>query len=148
MTTRSAQFVGDGFWLVGRQTRASNDDPGPIGALWGGLYAEPFRDLIEGRLADDVYSVYCEYEGDHTQPYTCFLGYRVREDADAPDGLLRRFVPPGRFEVHVAEGPAPASVVAAWTRIWSSDRERAYGSDYEIHPADDSLPITLFVGVR
>ena len=137
-----------GFWLVGRQARASNDDPGPLGELWGSLYAQPFMGLVKGRFSDDVYSVYCEYEGDHTKPYTVFLGYRVGEDAKPPGGLLRRYVPPGRFMIHVADGPAPASVIAVWQRVWASDLDRTYGADYEVHGAQEGSPIRVHVGVR
>ena len=137
-----------GFRLIGRATRASNEDPSAIGGLWGSLYAEPFGDQLTGRQGDEVYSVYCEYEGDHTQPYTVFLGYRVPAEMPSPPGLLRRFVPGGRFAKFVATGERPASVIETWQRIWTSGLERAYAADFEVHPADDTAPVDIFVGVK
>jgi len=138
----------EGFWLVGRQAKASNDDPGPIGALWGEHFERPFKDLVEGRVSDDIYSVYCEYEGDYTKPYTVFLGYRVEVDATTPPGLTRRFVPAGRFALRVADGPIPDALMEAWAAIWASDLDRTYNADYEVHPAAGGSPVNIFVGVR
>lgn len=137
----------EGFWLVGREVRASNDDPGPIGALWGGLHTDPFRERVEGRLSDDVVSVYCEYEGDHTKPYTVFLGYRVPETVAAPEGLVRRHVPAGAFVRFSAAGEQPRTLMATWQEIWQAGLDRAFVADYEIHPAASPHEVTIHVGV-
>ena len=122
----------EAFVVAGRETRASNDDPSPIGALWSAIYDDP---AIRALGADDepMIAAYCEYEGDHTQPYTFFLGRRVAADAEIPDGLVRREIPAGRYAVYLAEGPMPAKLIETWGTIWEAPLERRFDVDYEIH---------------
>ena len=135
------------FWLIGREVRTSNDDPSAIGGLWGSVYGDPFADKLPQKLGPEIYSVYCEYEGDHTQPYTCFLGYRVPEGTDVPEGLVGRRVPAGTYAEFVAEGEKPACIMETWQRIWQADITRAFESDYEVHAPDPAAPVAIYVGV-
>lgn len=138
----------EGFWVVGRSARASNDDPSPIGALWGGIFADPFADQVPNRTSDDIHSVYCAYEGDHTAPYTVLLGYRTEASTPVPEGLVRHFVPAGTYARFVAEGPPPQSVMDAWQRIWNAGLDRAYDTDVEVHPHAEGRHIEILVGVK
>jgi predicted transcriptional regulator YdeE len=130
------------FEIVGLETRASNEDPGPIGALWERFLADD--ELKEG---DRIVAVYCDYEGDHTRPYTFFLGRPVADGVDFPASLARRWVVGGRFARFVAEGEQPAALIATWRRIWETPLERRYDHDYEIHHAGDPSRVEIYVGV-
>ena len=126
--------------LVGLETRASNADPSPIGELWGRfLAAGPRTDLV---------AVYCEYEGDHTQPYTFFLGRRAEPGEDPPDGWVRRRVEGGAFARFLAEGEQPGALIETWQRIWTEPLARTYRADVELHPADDPTRVEILVGVQ
>ena len=132
--------------LAGLETRASNDDPAPIGGLWGSFFSdERMRDVTP--LDDDVIAVYCEYESDHTRPYTFFLGRRVAAGTALPDGIVRRVVPAGRFARVVAEGEQPGALIAAWGAIWEMPLARRYDHDFEVHPGADPTRVEIHVGV-
>jgi predicted transcriptional regulator YdeE len=134
--------------LVGVETPASNEDPAPIGELWARFIGEGLAQRIPGALDGDVWAVYCEYEGDHTQPYTFFLGCRVPADTRAPAGMVRRDVPGGAFARVAAHGEQPRALIEAWQAIWELPLDRAYLADYERHPVDDPGQVEIFVGIR
>lgn len=134
----------EAFEVAGLETRASNDDPGPIGALWGGFFDDPRIEEL-GTIEDPVFALYCEYEGDHTKPYTFFLGRRVTPGTTIPEGLVTRQVPAGTYALFLAEGAVPASLIETWGTIWETPLERRYGTDYEIHRSPTLVEI--YVGV-
>ncbi len=134
----------DGLELVGLETRASNADPASIGALWGRFFGDPGVQQVDA-LDDAVVAVYCEYEGDHTQPYTFFLGRRVAPEAAVPEGCVRRRVGRGSFARFIAEGEQPAALIETWQAIWTTPIERRYEADYEIHAGGPRVEI--FVGI-
>ncbi len=128
--------------LAGIEVRASNADARPIGTLWGRVREEDlFRD------ADRIYAVYCEYEGDHTAPYTFFLGRAIEPGEETPAGFVRRTVPAGRFARFVAEGEQPAAMMQTWVGIWNLDLDRRFETDYEIHARTDPTRVEIYVGV-
>ncbi|MHC4955918.1 MAG: GyrI-like domain-containing protein [Planctomycetota bacterium] len=137
----------DEFELVGLETRASNDDPTPIGALWGRFFGDALMQSVVP-VDDDVVAVYCEYEGDHTKPYTFFLGRRVHAGTKVPGGLTRRSMPGGTFARFVAEGEQPAVLIQAWQSIWETPIERRFDCDYEVHPPGGGDRVEIFVGVQ
>ena len=132
--------------LLGWETRASNDDPRPIGALWQRLHAEDLASQLQGRQGRTVYAVYSDYEGDHTRPYTFFLGYPVGEDAPVPEGCVARDVPAGPYARIDAVGEQPGALIEAWMGIWDSDLERTFQLDYEVH--DPQTPDRVRIYVR
>ena len=138
------------FDLAGLETRASNDDPSPIGALWGSFFSDARMQEVPA-LDDDVVAVYCEYEGDHTRPYTFFLGRRIAADACLPEGLpegiLRRRVPAGKFARIVSVGEQPGAMIATWQEIWGMPLARRYDHDFELHPSADPTRVEIHVGV-
>ena len=137
----------DAIVLVGIQTQASNDRADLLGAHWQRFYAEDVAGQIPDRLGDETFAVYCEYEGDHTKPYTFFLGCPVAPSASPPEGLVRREVPGGTFACIVSEGTQPMALVDSWTHIWETELTRRFEADYEIHRADSPDRIEIYVGV-
>lgn len=121
-----------GFVVAGVETRASNDDPSPIAALWSTVFDDPGIQALADP-GEEMIALYCDYEGDHTQPYTFFLGRRVPLGTEIPEGLVRREVPAGRYAVFLAEGPIPQALIETWGRIWNAPLERRFDVDYEIH---------------
>lgn len=138
----------EAFALVGVETGASNEDPRPIGELWGRFLGDNLARRIPGVVDGDVWAVYCDYEGDHTQPYTFFLGCRVAADAPAPDGMVRRVVPAGAFAHVAAHGEQPRALMEAWQAIWALPLDRTYVADCERHPSADPAEVDIFVGIR
>ena len=128
--------------LAGIETRASNEDARPIGTLWGRVRQEG---LFAG--SDRIYAVYCEYEGDHTQRYTFFIGCPAPAGEETPEGFVRRTLPAGRFARFVAEGEQPAAMMQTWMKIWGLSLSRRYETDYEIHSAAEPSRVEIYVGV-
>ncbi|WP_259632442.1 GyrI-like domain-containing protein [Stieleria sedimenti] len=65
--------------LYGIQTRNSNETPHEIAALWQRFMADGLADEIPERADEQLIAAQFDYRGDHTQPYTLFLGCEVTE---------------------------------------------------------------------
>lgn len=132
---------------IGTECRASNENPEGIGAAWQRFMSEQLAAQIPGRTDDKLIAVYCEYEGDHTQPYTFFLGCVVAEDAEPPAGFTARTIPAGQYLKRQATGEMPAALIQEWSEIWASDLERNFVADFEIHDPATPDSVDLFLGV-
>jgi predicted transcriptional regulator YdeE len=130
---------------MGIFTRASNANPERIGDLWRKFHAGGDFKLIESRKDDTVYCVYCEYEGDWTQPFTVVLGCEVGPDAPVPEGMKTVTVAPGEFAVFPVafDGPLPAA--RAWQEIWKTPLQRRYEADYDRYGAGT---LDIYVGIE
>ena len=133
--------------LVGISTRASNTEAERLGAHWQRFFVEGVTGRVAERLDDAIVAVYCEYAGDHTEPYTFFLGHRVPPDGPVPEGLARCVVPAGRFACFTAEGEQPQTLIRTWQAIWQAGLERRYEADFEIHDPAEPTRIGIYVGV-
>ena len=137
----------DTLTLQGITTRASNAEGERLGAHWQRFFAEDVRGRVAGRLDDVIVAVYHDYAGDHTQPYSFFLGCSVPPEAPLAEGLERCVVPAGRFARWKAEGEQPQALIHAWQEIWQAPLERRYEADFEIHDPSRPQCVEIFVGV-
>ena len=96
--------------IMGIFTRASNAEPHRIGDLWRRFHTMGNGKAVAERLTDVNYGVYCEYEGDHTKPFTVVIGCAVPHDAEAPEGMKAITVKAGNFAVYKAHGELPQGV--------------------------------------
>ena len=113
---------------------------------------ENIASKIPGRVGDDIYAVYYDYEGDHTKPFGYFIGVPVGRDTTVPAGMINIDIPAGKFEHFVAKGKMPDCMIDAWAEIWNSDINRKYTADYEIYgsrSADtENAQVDIFVAVE
>lgn len=134
----------DTFYIVGLAVRTSNANgqaATDIPALWERFMAEGISSKITNKLSEDVYSLYTDYEKDHTRPYTTVLGYKVKDLDAVPQGLMGVTVPGKTFEVFTASGKLSDGIVfKEWTGIWSRPLDRAYSGDFEIYGAKAQNP--------
>jgi predicted transcriptional regulator YdeE len=126
------------FRLVGlkldRKTSNENGQSGiDCGNLWQIFEKEHFAERIPGKSGDVIYAVYFEYEGDYTKPFSYFIGCKVRENTQAPEGMTSLTIPDGNFSKLIAKGKMPDCVANAWKDIWNSNMNRAYQYDFEIY---------------
>ena len=73
----------EAFDIIGISIRTTNENmqaAQDIGALWGRFKGEDIFSQIPGKLEDDIYCIYTNYEGDHTKPYDVVLGCKVHPD--------------------------------------------------------------------
>ncbi|WPR77149.1 GyrI-like domain-containing protein [Algoriphagus sp. NG3] len=103
------------------------------GALWQRFEKESIYSQIPDKISDEVYAVYYAYQGDHTQPYSYFIGCKVADTAETPSGLHKIQIPEDTYLKNTASGKMPDCVANAWREIWKSDLDRAYHYDFEVY---------------
>jgi len=131
--TPKEPFKLTGLKLDKKTLNANSQAAVDCGALWQKFMGEAVANKITNKLSADIYAVYFEYDGDHTQPYSFFLGCKVDADAETPDGLQSIDIPNQNYTVVTAKGKMPDCVANAWQEIWKSDIDRAYGFDFEVY---------------
>jgi predicted transcriptional regulator YdeE len=89
--------------------------------------------VIPNKLSDDIYGVYHHYDGDSTQPFSYFVGCRVKEGSAVPQELESLTIPEGTYEKITVKGKMPDCVTQAWKEIWMSDYTRTYHTDFEVY---------------
>ena len=135
--------------IVGIFTRASNAEPQKIGDLWRRFHAMGNGSAISARLSDAHYGVYCEYEGDHTKPFTVIIGCAVPADAVVPEGMKKITIEAGSFAVYDVEGELPHAVFDTWAEVWQTPLDRLYQADYDVYGDTSSKTgASVHVGVR
>jgi predicted transcriptional regulator YdeE len=131
------QVIIEPFTIVGISVRTTNQDgqaAQDIAGLWNRFLEENLAAQIPNRTDEAIYSVYTDYEGDHTQPYTVVLGCRVSNTAVVPDGMIVKHFLGGTYQPFVAKGGLSKGIVyQAWTEIWKADPDRAYTADFEVY---------------
>ncbi|MEM9983117.1 MAG: GyrI-like domain-containing protein, partial [Bacteroidota bacterium] len=104
-----------------------------IGALWNEFLTTNVLARIPNRTDDTVYSLYTDYEGDHTQPYTVVLGCQVTQTNEIPEGMVARSFGGGEYVKMSTRGDLQeGTVVQQWQKIWAMDLNRAYTADFEV----------------
>lgn len=103
------------------------------GNLWQKFEKENYVDKIPNKLSDEILAVYYQYEGDHTKPFAYFIGCKVRNDTEVPQGLESLIIPKGTFQKINSKGKMPDCVANTWKEIWSSNIPRAYQADFEVY---------------
>ncbi|MBU6445981.1 MAG: effector binding domain-containing protein [Verrucomicrobia bacterium] len=122
--------------VIGIECRTSNDSnagPKDIPLLWQKFYAENIQSKIPNKASDEVIALYCDYEGDYTQPYSCVIGCIVNSLEQIPEGMVGKVVPESTFALYHTEGDFPKNLIDTWGHIWHSDLKRTYAGDYEVY---------------
>lgn len=129
--------------IAGISARCSNEQPEKIGELWDRFFAEGVPQRVGG---EGIYSVYFDYESDHTAPFTLLIGSAIAADAPVPESLSEVTIEPGTYQSFDASGPRPQSILDGWKRIWDENIPRLRKTDFEEYgPAEDA---TIFVGIQ
>ncbi|MDO3645171.1 GyrI-like domain-containing protein [Mucilaginibacter sp. L3T2-6] len=144
------QFIIAG--ISARTTNQNGQSAQDIGGLWTRFTTENLGQQISGKLSDDMYCAYTDYESDHNCPYTAVLGCKADSSTNIPDGFTGITVPGGDYQVYYLQGLFPANIGAAWRQIWASDIDRKYASDYDWYKAGadsfEKTEATIYLGVR
>lgn len=122
--------------LVGLECRTSNElgaAMSDIPALWERFYGENVISQIPEKASDEVLALYCDYEGDHTQPYSVVIGCPVKNFDGVPEGLVAKRIPGGTYACYQAVGEHPQTLIQTWGEIWQTDLPRTYTGDFEVY---------------
>lgn len=122
------------------------------GNLWQHFEKGKISESIPQKLTNSIYAVYFNYEGDHTQPFSYFIGCLVASSATTPEGLNSLIIPPQKYSKIIAKGKMPDCMAEAWKSIWSSEINRAYSYDFEVydHRSHDwsNAEVDVFVAIK
>ncbi|SMG21965.1 Predicted transcriptional regulator YdeE, contains AraC-type DNA-binding domain [Marivirga sericea] len=117
-----------------RTTNENNQAATDIPELWQRFMGEGIMEKISNKLDSTVYSVYMDYEGDYTKPYTTMLGCEVSDFGNIPEGLEARTFESGYYLKSSVRGNLKKGIVIDhWKKIWNTEIERAYTADFEVY---------------
>lgn len=126
------------FYIIGISVRTTNQN-GQSGKdimnLWNRFFAENVLDKVPKKLDSRAfYSVYTDYEGDYTKPYTAILGCKVAHLNAIPEGMVGKTIPGGQFKKFTAKGNLGEGIVfSEWSKIWNLQLDRKYSADFEVY---------------
>ena len=145
-----------GFILIGlalgeKTTNEKGQSATDCGKLWQRFLEGGFADKIPGKIINEVFAVYHNYEGDYTKPYSYFIGCKVKSDAKIPEGMNRLEIAGSRYQLFKSYGKMPDCIGKTWEEIWKSDIPRAYLTDFEVYGEKsqdlNNAEIDIFISV-
>jgi len=144
------------FIVIGIAVRTTNENGQSgqdIGQLWGKFMSEKIADQIPNKIDESVFSIYTNYEGDHTKPYDTILGCKVGSLETIPEGMVGQAFEGGTYGKFVSKGDLTKGVVfGTWVSIWEGDLDRVYTADFEIYGERAQNPsdaeVDVFVSIK
>lgn len=143
------------FKIIGisvRTTNENNQAAKDIAALWGKFVGENVLEAIPNKIDTTVYSIYTDYESNHTKPYTTVLGCKVDNLNFIPDGMVGKSFDDGNYVKLSAKGDLMKGlIINKWLEIWAMDLNRAFTADFEVfgekaqNPADAEIDFLIAV---
>ena len=144
------------FKIIGISIRTTNENgqaSQEIAKLWQRFMSENVISKIPNKIDNAVYSLYTEYESDHTKPYTTILGCKVENLDNVPNGMVGKSFDGGTYYKTTAKGDLMQGlVVNQWSKIFEMELDRTYDADFEIfgekaqNPAD--AEVEFYVGIK
>lgn len=144
------------FNVIGISVRTTNENGQSgqdIPALWSRFISEGILQQIPDRISDDIYCMYTEYEKDHTKPYTTILGCAVNHLNNIPEGMTGKVIETAHYHKFVAKGDLNQGIIFnEWLKIWNSDLDRSYTTDFEIYDKKALHPqnaeVDIYIAIR
>ncbi|MFS4468213.1 GyrI-like domain-containing protein [Maribacter sp. 2210JD10-5] len=146
----------EAFKVIGLKVRTTNENgqsANDIGKLWEKFMSENIIAKIPNKTDFSIFSIYTNYENDHTKPYDTILGCQVSTLDDIPHGMIGAEFTAGNYKKYVAKGNLKEGLVYnAWTEIWSADLNRTFTADFEVYGEKAQDPthaeVEIFVGIQ
>ena len=148
MKTNLSTFQIVGIGIRTNNQRASQD----LGGLWGKFISQNISRKIPNKDSDEIFSIYTDYESDHSGDYTTIIGYRVNSLENIPAGMVSKEILSTDYQVFTAKGKFPEAVQQTWGKIWNSNLERSYQTDFEVYGAKsqnmNDAEVEIFISVK
>ncbi|MDR8389737.1 GyrI-like domain-containing protein [Aliifodinibius sp. S!AR15-10] len=141
-----------GLALPSKTTNENGQSSIDCGNLWQKFEQGEYASKIHGKKSADIFAVYHDYEGDHTRPFSYFIGCEVNNDTEPPEGMDSLTIPKGIYRRVIAKGKMPDCIAETWREIWKSELPRAYRPDFEVYSersqdwSDAEVDIYISVG--
>lgn len=144
------------FQIIGISVRTTNENgqaTQDIPALWARFMEEQVAAQIPGKVNEDLYCIYTDYEKDHTRPYTTLLGCQVSSLEQIPKGMTGKTFNEGNYTRFTAKGNLAQGIVYnEWIKIWNTPLYRAFTSDFEVYGAKsvnpESAEVDIFIALK
>ena len=144
------------FKIIGISIRTTNENgqaSQEIAELWQRFMSENVISKIPNKIDNTVYSLYTEYESDHTKPYTTILGCKVENLDNLPNGMVGKSFDGGTYSKSTAKGDLMQGlVVHQWSKIFEMELDRTYDADFEIFGEKAQNPtdaeVEFYVGIK
>lgn len=143
------------FKVIGiavRTTNENNQAATDIPVLWDKLMSENILNTIPNKIDTTIYSIYTDYEKDHTKPYTTILGCKVENLDHIPEGMVGKSFEGGDYVKFITKGNlSEGLVINEWMKIWNMDLNRIFTADFEMYgekaqnPADAEVDILIAI---
>ncbi len=143
------------FKVIGisvRTTNENNQAAKDIADLWGRFMNDKVLEAIPNKIDNTVYSIYTDYESDHTRPYTTILGCKVETLNTIPDGMVGKSFDGGNYMKLFAKGDLMKGlIINKWLEIWKMDLDRLFTADFEVfgekaqNPTDAEIDFLIAV---
>lgn len=141
-----------GLALKTKTTNENGQSAIDCGSLWQQFEKGNSEEKIPGKLSNELFAVYHNYEGDHTKPFSYFIGCKVKNDTQVPDGLDGLIIPNDVYEKLIAKGKMPDCVADTWKEIWRSNPPRAHDTDFEVYDEKskdwNDAEVAIFISVK
>lgn len=142
--------------IIGISVRTTNENgqsAQDIPALWNQFITEKIAEKIPNKISNDIYAVYTDYEKDHTKPYTTILGCAVKNLDSIPTEMTGKIIGGTHYEKFTAKGNLTDGIVYnEWVKIWNSDLNRIFTTDFEIYGAKaqntENAEVDLFIAIK
>ena len=133
-------------------TNKNNQVAKDIGDLWGRFINDKVLEAIPNKIDNTIYSIYTDYESDHTKPYTTILGCKVKNLDTIPVGMVGKSIKGGNYVKFSTKGDLMKDlVINKWFEIWEMDLNRLFTADFEVfgekaqNPADAEIDILIAI---
>ncbi len=137
---------------MGVELRTSlQNAPTDIAPFWRDFYRDNIQEKIPNQKTGEVLGLYCEYESDHTGPYTLVAGCEVTLVGDVPNGFVVKHLPAAKYAVFEVSGEFPHKLMEAWEWIWEGHLKRTFAGDFEVYPLgfhpNDNPDLLLYIAI-
>ncbi|MFK8036765.1 MAG: GyrI-like domain-containing protein [Crocinitomicaceae bacterium] len=124
-----------------------------IGQLWGKFISEGIVEKIPNKVDESVFSIYTNYQGDHTKPYDTILGCKVSTLENIPDEMVGQAFDGGTYGKFVSKGDLTKGIVfGTWSEINQRKLNRVFTADFELYGEKAQNPtdaeVEVYVGVK
>ncbi len=144
------------FHVIGISVRTRNEDQHitkDIQKLWNTFMEQGVSDKIPNKSNETLYGIYTDYENGASGYYKAIVGCKVDSLESIPEGMVGTTIKNGSYSKFVAKGDVTQEAIPdAWAKIWRSDLNRTYATDFEVY--DDraidpkNAEVDIFVGVQ